>query len=198
MARPTKVRILDTAADLLDKSGRDRFTLFALSLDSGVSNGSIYHHFGSKEGVVVAVVRRTLVQYQRDVLKTLSGHRGDAEAGIHAVVAHHLAWSEAHRREARLLLNEQDLVTGGPHTIQEATKTFLAQIQLWLDAHADADRMPRADAATALAVVVAPAQDMVVRWVRGSTETAPTAHADRLGAAAWAAVCRIGPAPLPA
>ncbi len=56
--------VLDAAADLFDRRGFAAVSLNDLTAASGVSNGSIYHHFGAKEGVLAALVVDALAGYQ--------------------------------------------------------------------------------------------------------------------------------------
>lgn len=52
--------ILDAAERLLDRKGPDGFGLAELGREAGVSFGLIHHYFGGKEGLLRAVLRRTL------------------------------------------------------------------------------------------------------------------------------------------
>ena len=192
MRKHAKQRVLDTAAELLDRGGHERFTLFALSVNSEVSNGSIYHHFRSKEGVVIALLRRTLVAYHKAVGAPLAAYRADAQAGVHALVREHLAWTEAHPRDARLLMRERALVVSGERSLHDANVIFAARLQRWFDAHAEAGRLPHLDAEVARAVLFGPAQVIVDPWLRRLTDVAPTAHAEHLGDAAWAGLRAAG------
>ncbi len=49
-------RILDTAAQLFFQKGYDRTTLQDIIDATGLSKGAIYHHFASKEAIIIAVV----------------------------------------------------------------------------------------------------------------------------------------------
>lgn len=53
--RSTKDLILDTAIELLDRRGADRFTVEEVLIESDTSASSLYHHFGSRQGLLVAV-----------------------------------------------------------------------------------------------------------------------------------------------
>jgi AcrR family transcriptional regulator len=53
-------RILDAADQELRKSGPDGLKLTSLAKELGVSHQAILHHFGSRDGLVEAVVRRAL------------------------------------------------------------------------------------------------------------------------------------------
>ncbi len=53
-------RILDAADEELRRSGPDALKLTTLAKELGVSHQAILHHFGSRDGLVAAVVRRAL------------------------------------------------------------------------------------------------------------------------------------------
>lgn len=55
--------ILDTAARLMAERGYDGTSLSALVKESGFSASSIYWHFSSKEGVLVAVMERAALRF---------------------------------------------------------------------------------------------------------------------------------------
>lgn len=50
--------ILDTASKLFLQQGYDRTTLQSIIDATGLSKGAIYHHFASKEDILIAVVNR--------------------------------------------------------------------------------------------------------------------------------------------
>ena len=70
---------------------------------SGASVGSIYHHFGGKEGLAAALYVEALRSYQDGFLAVLEREQ-EAERGVRALVRHHLRWVAAHPDLARLLL----------------------------------------------------------------------------------------------
>jgi AcrR family transcriptional regulator len=59
--------ILDAAERLLEQKGPDGFGLAELGREADVSFGLIHHYFGGKEGLLRAVLRRTLRQMGREV-----------------------------------------------------------------------------------------------------------------------------------
>ena len=80
----TKNRVLDAARDLLMEQGISELTMKDVQERSGVSNGSIFHHFGSKDGILE--VSWTAVA---DVANTGAGLRSHFKQGddswVHAV-----------------------------------------------------------------------------------------------------------------
>ena len=121
-AADTRERVLASAADLAAREGFDTITTAKLSASSGVSNGSIYHHFGSKEGVLAALLAEIILDYQDTVLAVLDTHadstHDSAHAGVLETVATHLRWTEQHRDQAMLLQLYREQVTRGAHREQ--------------------------------------------------------------------------------
>ncbi|MBI5504287.1 MAG: helix-turn-helix transcriptional regulator, partial [Deltaproteobacteria bacterium] len=74
-ARPARRRnreqtiadILDAAEALLERKGPDGFGLAELGREAGVSFGLIHHYFGGKNGLLRAVLQRTLRAMGREV-----------------------------------------------------------------------------------------------------------------------------------
>jgi AcrR family transcriptional regulator len=76
-------RILDAAVEKLRAGGPHALTLATLAKELGVSHQAILHHFGSRDGLVAAVVKRALDNLQAELqggLRTLSDHDRGGEA----------------------------------------------------------------------------------------------------------------------
>jgi AcrR family transcriptional regulator len=63
----TIAAILGAAERLLDRKGPDGFGLAELGREAGISFGLIHHYFGGKEGLLKAVLRRTLREMGREI-----------------------------------------------------------------------------------------------------------------------------------
>lgn len=68
-------RILDTAAQLFFQKGYDRTTLQDIIDATGLSKGAIYHHFASKEAILIAVADR-MGEYNCAVLAEVRDRKG--------------------------------------------------------------------------------------------------------------------------
>ena len=82
----TRDRLLDATLRLVSEKGSADTTFEAISEASGISRGSIRFHFGSKSGLLFAVVDRVFDVWENEVLAPLLGDDGPttfAEA-IHA------------------------------------------------------------------------------------------------------------------
>jgi AcrR family transcriptional regulator len=194
VAPTTRERVLQAAGQLIATRGYDGFSIADLVSRSGVSSGSIYHHFRAKDGVLVALLLAAVEDYQRNLLAVLDEHPDDAQGGVHATVAAHLRWMQDHRREASLLLTRRDTLRGGGHgrRLGELNRHFVAVNAAWLERQAAAGRMPAVDVEVAHAVVFAPAQELCRRWLTDRSATTPASLAAPLGRAAWAALVAAG------
>src|SRR3954463_6180942 len=94
--------ILDAALEAFETKGGLAATLDDIRAGSGASIGSIYHHFGDKEGIAAALYAQLLGEWQRGFLAPLSG-RG-AEEGVPGAVDQHLRWAAKHPAAMRFLL----------------------------------------------------------------------------------------------
>lgn len=76
-SRRTREKVLEAARNLIVEHGHEQVSLKEICERSGVSNGSIFHHFGSKEGIVrelfaaeraayLGVIRNAIMQYDGD------------------------------------------------------------------------------------------------------------------------------------
>jgi AcrR family transcriptional regulator len=81
-ADETRRRLLDAA---IDRFAAGTVTSFeAVAADAGVTKGALYHHFGSKEGLVEAVYREVVNRHAARVIEASSG--GDGRTRLLALV----------------------------------------------------------------------------------------------------------------
>ncbi|UUX97700.1 TetR/AcrR family transcriptional regulator [Aquabacterium sp. J223] len=63
MSNDTEEAILAAAAELLERGGPAALTTRAVCDAAGVKSPTLYHHFGDKDGLAAALVRRGLAQF---------------------------------------------------------------------------------------------------------------------------------------
>ncbi len=185
--------VLAAAAAIAAEEGPDAISIKALTVRSGISNGSIYHHFGSRDGVVAALVLKVFADYQGGILRLLAKHAEDARAGIEGLVEHHLRWVEQNPEDARLLMTRRDKVAAGPYgdRLGEQNREFLRAVGGWIDSQTEAGRMPALGIDLVHALAFAPAQELSSLWLAGRIGPKPTAFSRRLAPAAWAAILAV-------
>lgn len=63
MSTETEERILRAAAEVLERGGPAALTTRAVCEAAGVKSPTLYHHFGGKDGLAAALVRRGLAEF---------------------------------------------------------------------------------------------------------------------------------------
>ncbi len=129
-------KVLDAAEALAVASGPTAVTIRAISADVGVSNGALYHTFGSRAGLLgqawLRAGRRFLQTQSALVDAALAGP--GCETGVEAVAAAAdapAAFAEQHANSCRLLLTmprEEFLTPELPEEIAGEISTLEAQL----------------------------------------------------------------------
>src|SRR5436190_10708312 len=134
--------ILDAALRLFNRRGYAATSIEDIRGASKASVGSIYHHFGGKEGVAAELYIRALESYQRGVLELIRGSP-TAREGIDGIVHHHLEWVAAHPDQARYLLamRSAEVLLASKRRVRARNREFLRELFGWLDEQAEAGRI---------------------------------------------------------
>jgi AcrR family transcriptional regulator len=78
-------QILDAADRRLAEAGPSGIRLQEIAADVGVAHPTILHHFGSREGLVQAVVQRALAGLRDEIVRVVSERTIDASEGAELV-----------------------------------------------------------------------------------------------------------------
>lgn len=76
MSAETRRRIMDGASQLFAEQGYAKTSLKGIEERAGISRGSILHHFGSKEGLLVAVVEQNFQEWVTNVVDSMGDSSG--------------------------------------------------------------------------------------------------------------------------
>lgn len=128
--------LLDAALRVYADAGEQGLTVSAVTKASGVSLGSLYHHFGSLDGLLAALTQRWLGRLLGEMVTAL-GHTRTARTGIQAVVRAYLQFVQEHR-DAALLLHSStadrfSMAQG--KELRDAQEARLSPFAVWLSAH---------------------------------------------------------------
>ncbi|MEU9856535.1 TetR/AcrR family transcriptional regulator [Streptomyces sp. NPDC047974] len=162
----TVERVLDAALDLYAREGEAGLTVAALTRESGVSTGSVYHHFGNLHGVVSALALRWLDRLLGELGTALLSHQ-DARSGIEAVVHAYLGFVRTEPAASRLLHSPFADQEGTAHAaeIRDSQEARLTPIELWLDAHRKAGELADLPTPVIEGLVLGPVVAMARRWL---------------------------------
>ncbi|MEU3402157.1 AcrR family transcriptional regulator [Streptomyces filamentosus] len=162
----TVERVLDAALDLYASEGEAGVTVSALTRASGVSTGSLYHHFGNLHGVISALALRWLGRLLGELATALTSHQ-DARSGIEAVVRAYLEFVRTRPAAARLLHSpfaDQE-GTARAAEIRDNQEARLTPIEQWLDGHRKAGELADLPTPVIEALVLGPVIGMARRWL---------------------------------
>lgn len=112
----TRDAIVEAAARVFAEVGLERATIARIAEVAGVSPGSMYQYFASKEALVIAILERE-TEVQKQMLVDLAGRLGteDVPALVRAFVDESLRQLESKRALNRVLLQEVPRLAGfGP------------------------------------------------------------------------------------
>jgi AcrR family transcriptional regulator len=102
-AAEAKERILDAAERRLVEVGPEGFRLAELADELGVSHPAILHHFGSREELVSAVVKRSLTALNTDLIQAFSEPLEDSDTVKPDALFERIARTLNDRGQARLI-----------------------------------------------------------------------------------------------
>jgi AcrR family transcriptional regulator len=134
-SRLTVDAILEATARILVKEGYDRASTNKIAAAAGVSIGSLYQYFPSKEAVVAALIERhTQALFQVVVNALLKVSAEPIETGVRELVA---AAIQAHRVDPRLhrVLAEEVPRVGRLENIDAVEQNGRTLIRGYLEAH---------------------------------------------------------------
>ncbi|SHW85418.1 Hypothetical regulatory protein, TetR family [Mycobacteroides abscessus subsp. abscessus] len=181
--------ILDAALTSFLKSGVAGATVEALHRESGASVGSIYHFFGSKEGVAAELYLETLRDYYNAYLAVLQASSGPHD-GVVGAVSFHLQWVAANEMRARFLFHcrEFEVIEESRSTITALHEDFYSQASAWLQPHVEKRRIKPLPPRLCQALWMGPCVEYARLWLARSADFDMLAAAPVLGQAAWDAV----------
>lgn len=180
--------MLDAALALVDEGGLDAVTISALTARSGVSNGSVYHHFGSRAGLLAVLYGESFAHCVAAMLPALNdgdvSDAGNVEKAVRALVSRYLGWVAEHSGRARLLY-------AAPSTADPAVKAEVFEpIARWFAARMAAGELREIPLWALDPVVMGPAHECARRHLMGALDLAVAS--DPVGDAVWAVVAPVG------
>jgi AcrR family transcriptional regulator len=134
-SRLTVDALVEATARILIKDGYDRASTNKIAAVAGVSIGSLYQYFPSKEALVAAVIERhaeELSQVAREALLKVGAR--PLEVAVRELVS---AGIDAHRVNPKLhrVLAEQVPRTGRLENIEAIERSSFAMVRSYLEAH---------------------------------------------------------------
>jgi AcrR family transcriptional regulator len=184
-----RAAILDAALDCFIGQGVEATTIDDIVKGSGSSIGSLYHHFGSKEGVAAGLFIDGIQRLNADLMRKLKRCRS-AQESVRTVVTQYSDWVTRHRDIARYLLNSRD-ISFPPATkdqLREIHRDYIADVFRWFGPYVRDGQMKALPINTYVPIISGPIQDYTRHWLAGQVKDSPAKVKDVFADAAWNAV----------
>lgn len=162
----TVEHLLDAALRVYGESGEQGLTVSAVTAASGVSPGSLYHHFGSMDGLLTALLMRWLERLLDRMVAALE--RSDsARDGVRALVEAYLAFIRDHRAAGLLLHSSRadELGMREAERIRDAQEARLSPLSAWMSGHVESGEVARLPVALLESLVLGPVIGVSRRWL---------------------------------
>lgn len=189
MEADSRVRaILDAALSVFLDFGVAAAPIDEIRRRSGASVGSLYHRFGSKEGIAAALYLEAMRDYQQQFVAALGRSRGAAD-GVRAGVRAHLRWVLRNPDRAQfLLLGGPDVRRPARDELRQLNDAFFASVLGWLRPHVDAGDIRNASTDLVYALWLGPSQELARLWLARGRHGALRSETTQLADAAWRAL----------
>jgi AcrR family transcriptional regulator len=164
-AEATRQRVLDAALAVYEAHGHEGFNVHAIVADSGVSLGSLYHHFGSMDGVAAALYARSMSQLLEQVAAAVSGKRS-LRTGVSGIVTAYLTFART-QRSAMAFIHASAYASFLPaHAAQiQQSKTRMQELRAFFAAYAAAGSIVQVPEALLEVLVIGPVAELTRRWL---------------------------------
>ena len=108
ISRETAKRLIEVAIDLFSRKGFKGTSIRDIAAEMGMTSSNIYHHFGTKEGVLRAIERQTLEPITREFRRIASLDLPPLDR-FSMLIKAHLAYLNQHRKESLIFstINEE-------------------------------------------------------------------------------------------
>lgn len=191
----TRERLTDAALELFAARGFERTSVHEICERSGVSNGSFFHHFRSKEGLALEVYLEERRTYWDVTTIAMERHTEDPVEGLVAAVRAALAYQEANPDRHSFMIECANAKWMRAHAaaVTDVNMEFAARLHRWGQPHVEAGRLPALAPEVIGALVYGPSQWLTRAWHTGLSDTPPTAHADTLAGLVRGALAEWGP-----
>ncbi len=181
--------ILAAALACFDEFGVAATTVDQIRDQARCSIGSLYHHFGGKEGVASALFIEGISDLNAGLLLRLEAC-ASAEEGVRTVVLHYADWVSRQPQLARFLLHSREI-----HFAPEAKSELKAIYQRhfgavfsWFGRFVLRGEMKQLPPETYIPIISGPIEDYARLWLSGRTRTPLAEVAEVFAEAAWNAV----------
>lgn len=186
-----KRRILLGALACFNEHGIEPTTIEMLKERCNTSVGNLYHHFGSKEGLVAALFFSAMEDQGMLVDEGLAQATA-ARDGVAALVFSYVDWVTAQPELARYLFQARSAVAKGPHgrDLQQRNRVRNKAVLAWFAQPAVLGALREWPPELFPSLIIGQAENYCRAWLAGRVKASPAQYREMLAEAAWCSVAR--------
>lgn len=186
-----KRQILSSALACFNELGIEATTIEAIRTRADSSVGSIYHHFGNKEGLIAALCFAALDD-QLNLIQPRMKSAGTPREAIGQLIHSYLEWVTQKPELARFLSQARHAVATGPFgkALGERNKQRYGDLHKWLSQGVSDGAILALPKETYASLLIGPSENFCRAWLSGRVKEPPIAYAEVFAEAAWRAVGR--------
>jgi AcrR family transcriptional regulator len=183
-----RASVLRAALSCFTRSGIEGTTIGDIQRAARCSVGSLYHHFGSKEGIAEELFIEGIGRFNRGMLRRLRQSQG-AEESVKAVVRFYCDWSTRNRALASYLHSRDiDFSEQARERLKAVYRDYITQVFTWFAPFVASGEMRALPPDSYVPLISGPIQEYVRRWLSGHYERPPGAMKELFADAAWKSV----------
>lgn len=178
--------VLEAALACFAEAGVEAVSVAEICQRSGASVGSVYHHFGSKEGIVLALLADGLGAHLSNLKRALADAGGQPKDCVDAVIGSLIAWVEANPRWASFIyanLNRQGAASAS--AVLDVNRRYKQSVASSFGPLIEAGQVRALPDECWSSLVLAPVHDYVRRWLRDEVRKPPSTRRELFVDAAW-------------
>ncbi|HJW56642.1 MAG TPA: TetR/AcrR family transcriptional regulator [Burkholderiaceae bacterium] len=181
-----KQEILDAALACFTEHGIEATTIDMIRERSQASVGSLYHHFGSKESIAVALYLDALREHGECQQSLLAAARS-AEEGVKAIVYAYIDWVSANPDKARFVLYNRGALTKSEvkAELESTAKTRVSDVLHWFQPYLESGKLKKLPTECLPSLIIGSAHDYARLWLARRVKTDIKAYREVFAEAAW-------------
>lgn len=184
-------RVLTAALDCFTGAGVERTKIGDIQAATDVSVGSLYHHFGSKEGIAEALFVDGLASFNNTLLKALLKQRS-AEPGVKSIVTSCCRWVTRQPQLAAFMLSREiKLSEDAKQELRELDQTYREALTHWFAPHIESGALKHLHFNVYVSLISGPTLEYSRMWLSGRYPRSPETVSTVMGEAAWQSVRQI-------
>lgn len=187
--KTTKRHILKCALECFDEQGLEATTIDTIRHRADSSIGTIYHHFGNKEGLVAAIFLAALDDQQARIGPALR-LATDARQAIAALITTYMTWVTEQPKLARFMFQARTLVASSSfkNELDARNKQRYGNLQNYLTEGVKKGEIRSLPRETYASLLIGQSENYCRAWLSGRVKRAPLEHAEVFAEAAWRSV----------